>query len=220
MERERWETYLFSLEAEKPEWLVQIEQQAKQQFVPIMKRPMQTVLKFLMKTKQPKKVLEIGTAIGFSALFMSAFLPPESTITTIEKIPKRIIQAKQNIQQADRTKQIRLLEGDAKELLHELVKDETCRYDFIFMDAAKGQYLYFLEPVLQLLLPGGVFVSDNIGQDETILESRFAISKRNRTIHARMRTYLETITHMETLETLLLPIGDGISISEKKKVGK
>ena len=106
---------------------------------------------------------------------------------------------------------ITLLEGDAADILKEL----TGPYDFIFMDAAKGQYIHFLPEILRLLAPEGLLVSDNVLQDGDIIESRFAVERRNRTIHSRMREYLFELTHNEALRTVVLPVGDGVTVSVK-----
>ena len=90
-------------------------------------------------------------------------------------------------------------------------------YDVIFMDAAKGQYIHFLPDILRLLAPGGLLISDNVLQDGDIIESRFAVTRRNRTIHARMREYLYELKHHPELETVILPVGDGVTLSTKKE---
>ena len=108
-----------------------------------------------------------------------------------------------------------MLEGDAKEILPTL----SGSYDLIFMDAAKGQYPFFLEEALRVLVPGGVLVTDNVLQDGDVIESRFAVERRNRTIHKRMREYLHTLTHDERLVTAILPTGDGVAVSVKKMQG-
>ena len=161
---------------------------------------------------KPKQILEVGTAIGFSALLMAEFAPEDCHITTIEKYDKRIPIAKENFAKFGRAEQITLLEGDATELLKQL--NET--YDFIFMDAAKGQYINFLPDILKLLKPGAVLVSDNVLQDGDIIESRYAVTRRNRTIHGRMREYLYTLKNHPELETAIIPLGDGITLSVKK----
>ena len=142
---------------------------------------------------------------------MSEYAPQGCRITTIEKYEKRIPIAKANFARAG--KDIELLEGDATDILKEL----SGRYDMIFMDAAKGQYIHFLPDVLRLLNPGGILVSDNVLQDGDIVESRFAVTRRNRTIHSRMREYLYELTHSAELETVVLPVGDGVTISVKRR---
>ncbi len=208
---ERMTAYINSLHPGNTELLEQIEKEAREQYVPIIRREMQSFLKFLLKALQPQRILEIGTAVGFSALLMSEYGPEGCAVTTIENYKKRIPIAKENFIRAGREKQIQLLEGDAAELLPELCGS----FDFIFMDAAKGQYIYYLPQVLRLLPPGGVLVSDNVLQDGDIIESRFAVERRNRTIHARMREYLFELTHCEELTTSILPLGDGVTVSVK-----
>ena len=174
---------------------------------------MQSLLKFLLKFTKPKSILEVGTAIGFSALLMSEYAPEDCHITTIEKYEKRIPIAKENFRKAGREDRITLLEGDATEILREL----EGTYDVIFMDAAKGQYIHFLPDILRLLPPCGLLISDNVLQDGDIIESRFAVTRRNRTIHARMREYLYELKHHPELETVILPVGDGVTLSTKKE---
>ena len=165
-----------------------------------------------MTSARPRKILEVGTAVGFSALLMSEYAPADCHITTIEKYEKRIPVAKENFRKAGREDQITLLEGDAADLLKTL----TDSYDLIFMDAAKGQYIHFMPEVMRLLAPGGLLVSDNVLQDGDVIESRFAVTRRNRTIHSRMRDYLYELTHHPELQTVILPVGDGVTLSVKK----
>lgn len=117
--------------------------------------------------------------------------------------------ARENFRRYGRENRITLLEGDATEILKEL----DGSYDMIFMDAAKGQYIHFLSEVLRLLAPGGILISDNVLQDGDIIESRFAVTRRNRTIHARMREYLYVLTHTAGLKTVILPVGDGVALT-------
>ena len=166
----------------------------------------------LLTLGQPKQILEVGTAIGFSALFMSEYAPDDCHITTIEKYEKRIPLARENFRKSGREHRFTLLEGDAAAILPTL----TGQFDLIFMDAAKGQYLHFLPDVLRLLAQGGILISDNVMQDGDIIESRFAVTRRNRTIHARMREYLYELKHNEALETVILTVGDGAAVSVKK----
>ena len=144
-------------------------------------------------------------------------MPQGSHIVTIERNEGRIQKAKQNIADAGRGDRITLLEGDATDILQELV-DKGERFDFIFMDAAKGQYINFLDNVLTLLEKDGLLVSDNVLQDGDVVESRFGVTRRNRTIHSRMREYLYTLTHHEEFDSVILPIGDGVTLSNK--IGK
>ena len=209
---ERFRSYMNSLERGNGKMLDDLEQFALRTDVPIIRKEMQSFLKTMMVMNKPKQILEVGTAIGFSALLMAEFAPADCQITTIEKYDKRIPIAKENFQKFGRAEQITLLEGDATEILKQL--NET--YDFIFMDAAKGQYINFLPDILRLLNPGGVLLSDNVLQDGDIIESRYAVTRRNRTIHGRMREYLYTLKNHPELETAIIPLGDGITLSVKK----
>lgn len=206
---ERMDAYLASLDRGNTPLLDQIEKEALETNVPIIRAQTQGLIRFLLALRKPMSVLEVGCAIGFSALLMSEYAPEGCHITTIEKYEKRIPIARNNFARAGREENITLLTGDAADILKEL----TGPYDFIFMDAAKGQYPHFLPDVLRLLSPDGLLVSDNVLQDGDILESRFAVTRRNRTIHSRMREYLYELTHHEWLETVVLPIGDGVTVS-------
>lgn len=209
---ERMVSFINSLDKGNTPFLYELEKYAKETNVPIIRPQMQSLLKFLLELKQPKLLLEVGTAIGFSALLMSEYGPKDCHITTIEKYEKRIPLAKENFKRAGKDDCITLIEGDATEILREL----KGTYDFIFMDAAKGQYIHFLPDILRLLSKGGLLVSDNVLQDGEIIESRYAITRRNRTIHSRMRDYLYELKHNDQLETVILPVGDGVTLSIKK----
>lgn len=210
---ERLATFINSLDAGNAPYLNELERYAKKTNVPIIRTEMQSLLKFLLAMKEPKEILEVGTAIGFSALLMSEYGPKDCHITTIEKYEKRIPIAKENFKKAGKEDAITLLEGDAMDILQSLEGS----YDFIFMDAAKGQYIHFMPDILRLLKVGGLLISDNVLQDGDIIESRFAVTRRNRTIHARMREYLYELKHHEDLETVILPVGDGVTISVRRK---
>ena len=209
---ERLVTYINSLDAGNTAMLDQIEREATADYVPIIRKEMQSFLKFLLAMKKPTRILEVGTAVGFSAILMAEYDPVPCQITTIENYEKRIPIARENFKRAGKEAQIALLEGDAAEVLKTLEGS----YDFIFMDAAKGQYIHFLPEILRLLAKDGVLVSDNVLQDGDVIESRFAVTRRNRTIHKRMREYLYTLTHSEELVTAVLPVGDGITLSTRR----
>mgnify|MGYP002543799156 FL=1 len=209
---ERLVTYINSLDAGNTAMLDQIEREATADYVPIIRKEMQSFLKFLLAMKKPARILEVGTAVGFSAILMAEYDPVPCQITTIENYEKRIPIARENFKRAGKEAQIALLEGDAAEVLKTLEGP----YDFIFMDAAKGQYIHFLPEILRLLARDGVLVSDNVLQDGDVIESRFAVTRRNRTIHKRMREYLYTLTHSEELVTAVLPVGDGITLSTRR----
>lgn len=211
---ERIITFINSMDTENSEILETIEQEALAADVPIIRREMQSFLEVLLLMKKPMRVLEVGTAVGFSALLMSDYLPEGGHITTIENYEKRIPIARENFRRAGKEDKITLIEGDATEVLAEM----EGTFDFIFMDAAKGQYIHYLPNVLRLLSDGGCLVSDNVMQDGDIIESRFAVERRNRTIHARMREYLYELKHREDLVTSIIPLGDGVAVSIKQGV--
>lgn len=206
---ERISTFINSFDTGNTPFLNELEQFALETNVPVIRPQMQSFLRLLLAMKQPKQILEVGTAIGFSALLMSEYGPSDCKITTIEKYEKRIPIARENFKKAGRQEQITLLEGDATELLKELKGP----YDFIFMDAAKGQYIHFLPDILRLMPMGGLLVSDNVLQDGDVMESRYAVTRRDRTIHSRMREYLYELKHNEQLQTDILPVGDGVTVS-------
>lgn len=208
---DRMTTFINSLDPGNPEYLDRLEEEAIADFVPIIRKDMQAFLKFMMRLCKPRNILEVGTAVGFSALLMSEYAP-EAHITTIENYEKRIPIARENIAKAGKSASIDLIAGDATEILSTL----NGTYDFIFMDAAKGQYINFLPEIMRLLSKGGILVSDNVLQDGDIIESRFAVVRRDRTIHTRMRDYLYTLKHMEGVSTVILPVGDGITVTVKE----
>ena len=209
---ERIVTFINSLDTKNSEILETVEREALASSVPIIRREMQSFLKTLLLIKKPMRILEVGTAVGFSALLMSEYAPEGCRITTIENYEKRIPAALENFRRAGKEEKITLIEGDAAEVLKTLEGS----YDFIFMDAAKGQYIHYLPEVLRLLPEGGVLVSDNVMQDGEVIESRFAVERRNRTIHARMREYLYELKHNDALVTSIIPLGDGAAVSVKR----
>ncbi|MBQ9984580.1 MAG: O-methyltransferase [Lachnospiraceae bacterium] len=190
-----------------------IEQEARQQEVPIIRKETKEWMKTMLCIKKPMRVLEVGTAVGYSAIYMNQYLPEGAHITTIEKWEPRIEQAKDNFRRAQVEDRITLLEGDAADILRGLEGN----FDFIFMDAAKGQYIHFLPDVIRLLAMDGVLVSDNVLQDGEVLDSKYVVDRRNRTIHGRMREYLYALKNHELLETSIIPIGDGVALSVKCK---
>lgn len=211
---ERLVTYINSLDSGNTAILDTIEREALDSYVPIIRKEMQSFLRLLLAMQKPKRILEVGTAVGFSAILMAEYNPYPCEIVTIENYEKRIPIARENFTRAGKEGQITLLEGDATEVLKTL--DEP--FDMIFMDAAKGQYINFFGDVMRLLKNDGVLVSDNVLQDGDIIESHFIVTRRNRTIHKRMREYLYELTHRDDLVTAVLPIGDGITVSTKREV--
>lgn len=210
IDKKRLSTFINSFDKGNEPYLNEIEKIALDGNVPIIRKETQTLLKFFLSQKRPKKILEVGTAIGFSALLMREY-SPGTRIDTIEKYEKRIPVARAYFEKYDVNNSINLLVGDATDILKELEGP----YDLIFMDAAKAQYINFLPDVKRLLAKDGLLISDNILQDECVLESKFAVQRRDRTIHKRMREYLYEITHDEELQTIILPVGDGVSVCLK-----
>ena len=210
---ERIVSYIHSLEKTNSEVLEKIEEQAHIDNVPIIRKEMESFLRVMLYIKKPKRILELGTAVGYSAILMSECIDEDGKITTIENYEKRIVEAKKNIELSGRGQIIELLEGDATEVMKTLPSQQ---FDFVFMDAAKAQYIYFLPEVLRLMKKGAVLITDNVLQEGDLIESRFVVERRDRTIHKRMREYLEVVKNHEELETSIVPIGDGITISVKK----
>ena len=210
---ERLTAFINSLDTGNPAYLNELEKEARETNVPIIRTETQSLLRTLISINRPARILEVGTAIGFSALCMSEYAPQGCQITTIEKYEKRIPIARENFRRAGRENQITLLEGDAADILKELQKP----YDLIFMDAAKGQYIHFLDDVLRLMKPGSILISDNVLQGGDIIESHYAVERRNRTIYKRMREYLYELKHNDKLLTSVIPLGDGVTVSVRKE---
>nr|WP_288698833.1 O-methyltransferase [uncultured Dorea sp.] len=210
---ERMVTYIRSLEVPESAVIEAIEQEALRDRVPIIRKEMQSFLKVLLMIKRPMRILEVGAAVGFSSILMSEYMPEGGHITTIENYDKRIPIARANFKRAGKEEQIDLIEGDALEVMHGLKGP----YDLIFVDAAKGQYIHYLPEVMRLLGTDGVLVSDNVLQEGDIIESRFAVERRNRTIHSRMREYLYELKHHDQLQTSIIPLGDGVALSVKRR---
>ena len=209
---ERMVTYIRSLEVPESAVIEAIEQEALRDRVPIIRKEMQSFLKVLLMIKRPMRILEVGAAVGFSSILMSEYMPEGGHITTIENYDKRIPIARANFKRAGKEEQIDLIEGDALEVMHGLEGP----YDLIFVDAAKGQYIHYLPEVMRLLGTDGVLVSDNVLQEGDIIEPRFAVERRNRTIHSRMREYLYELKHHDQLQTSIIPLGDGVALSVKR----
>ncbi len=206
---ERFTTYLNSLYKELSPELAEIRDEALVNYVPIIRTETQNLLQTLIQLKKPHKILEVGCAVGFSACLMAEAAGEECSILTIENYEPRIPVARANFVKAHREKQITLLEGDAQDILPTIDN----KFDLIFMDAAKGQYINFWPEVKRLIADDGMIITDNVLQDGDIIESRFAVTRRNRTIHKRMRDYLYELTHDDSFSTTILPLGDGVSIS-------
>lgn len=213
----RTAVYIDSLDTGNNDFLDEIEKFALETDVPIVRRPVQNLLKVILSMNKPKEILEVGTAIGFSTLLMAEYSSNDCHITTIEKYEKRFPIAEDNFKKSEHKDRITFIKDDADNVLTELVNSSK-KYDMIFMDAAKGQYINFFDRVKKLLNEGGVLISDNALQDDELIQSKYVVTRRNRTIHKRMREYLFALTHDEELITTILPIGDGVTISVKKSI--
>ncbi|MEE3467037.1 MAG: O-methyltransferase [Eubacterium sp.] len=214
--KERVDIFLDKYRERMPDYLVELESVARSNNIPVIDRGTGDVLRYAIHTSKAKKVLEIGTAIGFSALFMREILPEDGTITTIEKIEARYSQAESNFKKHDKRQQITLLKEDAWDAIRRL-HEQGEQYDLIFLDASKGQYISYLPILVDLLRVDGELITDNVFHNGVVMNSRYAVSQRDRTIHERLREYLQAITSHEQLTSLILPMEDGISISKKIK---
>ena len=192
----------------------EIRVEAKRNYIPIIKRDTENFLKFVLKMQNPGSILEIGCAVGYSAAVMLE--NSDADIVTVEKMPERVEEAKRNIKYADFESRASILEGDAGEILKSLA-DKGEKFDFIFMDAAKAQYITWLPVVKKLLKESGMIFSDNCLQEGDLAESSFAIRKRDKTIHKRMREYIYLLLHDETLESWIFSIGDGVLLSRIRR---
>ena len=206
--------YLHSLDEDATPHLASLRAEAEAEGVPLIRREMERFFRVLFAMKRPERVLEIGTGIGYSAVFMIAVSETIRHLDTIENYPPRIQKAKTVLAPYEKT--VTLLEGDAAEVIRKLEEP----YDFVFLDGPKAQYPVMLPDLKRLLLPGGILLSDNVLQEGDLVRSRFAVSRRDRTVHERMREFLHRVTHDPELVTSVLPVGDGVSLSVKQELQK
>lgn len=200
--------YIRSVIRKNGDLLQTLEAYAKDNHVPIIQPEVGELLKVLLLTHKPKKILEVGTAIGYSAIMMAQATSEDTTIYTIERYEKMQILAKENIEQANLAHRIHMIEGDAEEVLPQFQE----KVDLIFMDAAKGQYPIFFPECMRLLNPGGLLISDNILYQGMVATNDLVI-RRKKTIVKRLRDYLKVLCEHPSLQTSILPIGDGVAIS-------
>ena len=205
----RIDSFIESLKKPEPEYIEKLAAYARTEHIPVIRPAMMDFLRTMILIHRPMSILEIGCAIGFSALYMREYAPEGCRITTIENYAPRISAAKENFARYDTSGRIELLEGDATVL----IKDLPGPYDLIFMDGPKGQYVNMYDDIKRLQQPGGLLISDNILQEGDILESRYAVTRRDRTIHSRMREYLYKLTHDDDYSTSVLPVADGVTLS-------
>lgn len=190
--------------------LEKVKNKALEEHIPIIMEDTLEIMGNILKKKNPKKILEIGTAVGYSAMCFTNFLSPEGTIDTIEREEERVKEARENIKKVGVENKIRILEGDAVEILPTLQE----RYDVVFIDAAKGKYPYFLQEALRLIQPEGIIFADNI------LYKGYVMSDYNkhkqRTAVRNLREYIQEVSENPNLETEILEVGDGLAISRVK----
>ena len=193
--------------------LGEIQKEAEEKNVPIIPHEVARFLSTILSIKRPKKVLEIGTAVGFSAGLISCYLEESGHITTIDRYDIMLKDAVENIKRMGLEDIIKIIKDDAANVLPEL----TGPYDVIFLDAAKGQYIQFLPHILRLLPVGGILIADDVLQSGDIAKSRYVVPRRQRTIHKRMRNFLWDVSHLDCLESSIIPIGDGVVLCHKIK---
>ena len=191
--------------------LEELENFAHAENIPIIPHETVAYFRFLLETLQPEKILEIGTAIGFSALLMAEHAP-HAQITTIDRNPEMIALAKANFTKFDKRKQTTLLEGDAMDLLPGL-KD---RYDFVFMDSAKSKYVVFLPEVLRCLASGGLIIIDDVFQGGDVAKEIGQVRRGQRTIYRGLHQLFDKTLDQSEITSALLPLGDGILMIRKK----
>ena len=208
----RLTAYINSLDQGDGELIEQIAETAVKNRVPIIRRETAALLKTMVTLVSPARILEVGTAVGYSALLMASVMPKNCRITTIEKYEKRIRRRRKTsalLGWKKRSRCWRAMPGRSlRGFPAPLILSSWTRQ--------RGQYINWLPDILRLLRDGGLLMSDNVLQDGTIMESRYAVERRDRTIHERMREYLYTLKHMDEFETSILPVGDGVALSVKK----
>ena len=202
--------YIRNLEKNTDSLLIEMEDYALKNKVPIIEVEVARFLEILVKLKKPKRILEIGTAIGYSSIIMHRAYP-KSKITTIEIDEKNFLKAKEFIKKSNYTKNIDVIFADANDAL-EFIKAD---YDMIFMDAAKGQYINFFEKSVERLNKGGILVSDNILFRGLVAKEKNNVRRKN-TIVKRLKEFLNMITNSEIFSTTIVPIDDGMAICYKK----
>lgn len=204
------EDFIRDIIPKKSIFIKKIEEYARKNHVPIIHPEVGELLKVLINIKGAKNILEIGCAIGYSSIIMAAQLK-DGYVTTIERRTDMVKIAKENIEESG-LENIKVLEGEAQKVLPEL-KD---KFDFIFIDAAKGKYMEFLPYCIDMLKSGGVIVSDNVLFKGMVANDKLVV-RRKKTIVKRMREYLDYISNHKDLMTSVIPIGDGVAISYKKE---
>ncbi len=211
MELERINDFIASYYEQEDPFLNRLEEEAERDDVPIIRRDARQLVKVILAVCRPERILEIGTATGFSAILMVKYGLPELKITTVEDYPPRVEKAVKNIREAGLEDRIELIHGDGEEVMAGL----TEKFDMIFIDAAKAQYPRYFECAGPLLKKGGVLLADNCIKEGEVVESKFAVTRRNRTIHKRMREFLFGVTHSDDYTASILSVGDGMVLAVK-----
>lgn len=194
--------------------LADLQKEAQKRRVPIIPHETVVFLDWLFDLIQPQNILEVGTAIGFSSLFMADRMADGGRVTTIERNPQMVKEAQSNFERLEMSSQIQLIEGDAAEVLETLVEEEP--FDFVFMDSAKAKYIEFFPRIMSLMKVGGVLAIDDVFQGGSILYNEKYIPRRVRKIHRKLNELLdETLTH-DQLKATLLPLGDGLLMITKQ----
>ena len=210
MDSERISDFIKQYGSEREDILQRLRKKAEAEGVPIIREETEAFIRAIALLMKPRDILELGTAVGYSSIMLA--LTDEShasRIDTVEDWEPRIPLAKANIREAGLADRINLIHGDALEVMRDMKKT----YDLVFIDAAKGQYPDYLKEAMRLTCTGSVIIADNILQDGEIMESKFLVERRDRTIHKRIREFLEMVSKDERLETSILPVGDGITFS-------
>lgn len=207
------EEYIRALAPQRPELMREMEVWAEANFVSIVPPEVAGLLRFLVRMKGARRILEVGTAIAYSAIMLARAAEPfDGTVTTVEINHRRAVEAMKNIRRAELTEKITLLKGHA----HDILPDLPGGYDFIFVDAAKGQYTKLFETLYPKLEPGGLMVFDNVFSNGQVVLPEERIERRQRTMVRRLRDFLTMITTHPNLETTIVPLGDGLTVSLKK----
>lgn len=214
MDEIRVSSFIKSLYRDDEGVLGDIYKNALREGVPVIRTDTREYIKHELLIKKPMRLLEIGTAIGYSSLYMSLFLGSGAKIKTIELDEDRFKQACENIRLMGKESVISPVHGDAFDVIKGLESD---MYDMIFLDGPKGQYINYLPELIRVIKNEGIIISDNVLQEGEILESHFAVEKRNRTIHDKMREYLYKLTHEDGLHTAVIPVGDGLAVTYVRK---
>ena len=193
--------------------LGEIEKESRDADVPIIPHETARLLSVLLTMKKPRQILEVGTAVGFSSGLMTRYLEEGGIVTTIDRFEVMLKDARKNIKRMGLEDKIKILEGDAADILPRL----TGPYDVIFLDAAKGQYSAFLPHCICLLYILVLLIVDDVLQCGDFAKTRFAVPRRQRTIHKRLKNFLWDISHTDVLTSAIVPIGDGLAVCVKVK---